>query len=101
MRDSRDLDRASDSEDDEENDAINRSYSYNNKEEKHMIPNHHKEVNSAGIKRTSFVGDSLTTQDGQDAALLTQSAKIVYLPSDELEPLTKPEKEFKKSVSKG
>ena len=32
MRDSRNLDRASDS--DEETDAINRSYSYNNKEDK-------------------------------------------------------------------
>jgi|TARA_B110000305_G_C19456499_1_gene651279 hypothetical protein len=69
MRDSRNLDRASDS--DEETDAINRSYSYNNKEEKEMITTHHKEVNSAGLKRTSFVGDSLTTQDGQDPALLT------------------------------
>jgi hypothetical protein len=61
MRDSRNLnDRASDS--DEDTDAINRSYSYYEKEHKPMISApHHKEVNSAGLKRTSFVGDSLTT----------------------------------------
>jgi len=33
--------------------------------------------------------------------MLTQSSKINYVPFEQLEPLEKPEKEFKKCISKG
>lgn len=36
-----------------------------------------------------------------DPALLTQSSKINYVAFEDLEPLDKPEKEFKKCIAKG
>ena len=39
--------------------------------------------------------------EGEDPALLTQSSKIVYIETKDLEPLEKPEKEFKKTFAKG
>lgn len=36
-----------------------------------------------------------------DPALITQSSKIIYTALEDLEPLEKPEKEFKKVISKG
>ena len=37
--------------------------------------------------------------EGEDPALLTQSSKIVYIETKDLEPLEKPEKEFKKTFA--
>ena len=53
-----------------------------------------KEALSAGIKRTQF-GTGEKLKSGEDPALLTQSSKIVYIATDDLEPLSNPEKEYK------
>ena len=53
---------------------------------------------SAGIKRSSHFGSGDLTKGGEDPALLTQSSKIVYVATEDLEPLQRPEKEFKKAI---
>lgn len=46
-------------------------------------------------------GEAIGNNEGsEDPALLTQSSKIAYPQYDELEPLEKPEKEYKKTIQK-
>lgn len=79
-----------------------RSFSYT-KDSKQNSIHSSKELQSAGIpNRYGYFGKNFTGDENEeDPALLTQSSKIVYISSDELEPLDHPEKEYKKISAKG
>jgi hypothetical protein len=81
----------------------NRSFSHT---KNHSNNQSKQELQSAGIPlRQGYlggeaIGEFANGESGEDPALLTQSSKIQYVESDQLEPLDKPEKEYKKSLSK-
>ena len=52
--------------------------------------------------RTNFFGkEAEGSESMEDPALLTQSSKIVYVMSEDLEPLEQPERDFKKCMLVG
>ena len=71
----------------DDTDDANRSFSYNKDlRDSSKVSLGGKEALSAGIKRTKF-GTGEKLKSGEDPALLTQSSKIVYINTDDLDPL--------------
>jgi hypothetical protein len=91
--------------------SYHRAFSHDQDNNNLLDSGEHQEEMSSDAKRlASFAQEDAVpigrepgdhTEGATDPALLTQSSKINYVPFEELEPLEKPEKEFKACITKG